>query len=122
MKQRLLVLFAILVGGFSLQAAPADLSVHNGDRFGTIILTSTRPPDLLAPAQRPGILGCLWDDSHERWQLKTRSKPGSLVSAEAVSVTDVLGWDVPQGHHDTETTAIDPRETKAAWENNGTIF
>ena len=63
-----------------------------------------------ALAQNMGILGCTWDDHHERWQLKTRPKPGSLASADAVAVPDVLAWAVPLGHHDTENTAVVPKE------------
>src|SRR5712691_8724139 len=63
-------------------------------------------------AVQPSALGCSTNSNHERWSLKTRSKPNSLASAKTVSLATILGWAIPAGHNATETAAIPPREPK----------
>jgi hypothetical protein len=64
-----------------------------------------------APA-RPTAFGCTTDDAHERWALKTRSKPHSMAGAKTVSLATVLRWAIPAGHDASETAAIPPREAR----------
>ena len=52
---------------------------------------------------QPNALGCAAEGDHERWALRTRSKPRSLARAKAVSLGTVLGWVIPAGHDASET-------------------
>src|SRR3954470_4757453 len=71
-----------------------------------VVLVSAR-----ARAQ-PNALGCAAEGDHERWALKTRSKPRSLARAKALSLAAVRGWAIPAGHDASETAAIRPREPR----------
>jgi hypothetical protein len=61
---------------------------------------------------QPSALGCAAEGDHERWALKTRSKPRSLTSAKAVSPPTILAWAIPAGHGAGETAARRPREPR----------
>src|SRR4051794_25696282 len=60
---------------------------------------------------QPNALRCTAEGDHERWALKTRSKPRSLARAKAVSLATV-GWVIPAGHDASETAALRPREPR----------
>ena len=67
---------------------------------------------IIALALAVHTLGCTTGDGHERWALKTRSRPRSLARAKTVSLATILGWAVPAGHDATDAAAIAPREPR----------
>ena len=76
--------------------------------FGALVLSgATAHAD-----QLHGVFGCDTGEHHERWALKTRSKPASLAEAKSITLAQMLTWAVPAGHTDSEQQAIPPREPK----------